>query len=148
MATNSVHIEATRQRVFAVLSDGWAYSNWVVGASHMRAVEAGWPAPGSRLFHAAGAWPIMARDETVVESWEPNSKLVLTAKGRPLGEAKVVLELEDAGDGCRVTMFETPTAGPGQWLHNPVFEALLVRRNAESLARLAAIAEGRTSPSE
>lgn len=148
MATNSAYIGAARQHVFAVLADGWNYSNWVVGASHMRAVQEEWPALGSRLFHAAGAWPVMTRDETVVESVEPGRALTLTAKGRPFGEARVVIELEDELGGCRVTMHETPTAGPGRWLHNPIFEAVLVRRNAESLARLAAIAEARIVPSE
>lgn len=55
MATNSIHINATPQDVFAVIADGWAYGNWVVGTSHMRAVETDWPAAGSRLFHSVGA---------------------------------------------------------------------------------------------
>lgn len=148
MAINHMHVAAGRQTVFDVLADGWAYSNWVVGTSHMRAVETDWPAAGSRLFHAAGAWPVVARDETVVEAVEPGRTLSLTARGRPFGEASVVIELEDDSDGCRVTMTETPTAGPGKWLHNPLAEALLVRRNSESLARLAAIAERRTGPRE
>lgn len=146
MATNTVRIAACRQAVYAVLADGWAYSSWVVGASHMRAVEVAWPAAGSRLFHAVGAWPALARDETVVESVEPDRTIVLTARGRPFGQARVTLELEDDGAGCLVTMHETPVAGPGSWLHNPVSERVLVRRNAESLARLAAIAERRTVP--
>jgi uncharacterized protein YndB with AHSA1/START domain len=132
--------------VFAVLADGWLYSNWVVGTSHMRAVEANWPAIGSRLHHAAGVWPAVARDESVVEELEPDRRLVLTAKGRPFGEARVVIELEASGETTRITMTETPTAGPGKWIHNPLTEALLVRRNVEALARLAALAERRTQP--
>lgn len=144
MATNSAHIATSRQAVFAVLADGWAYSSWVVGASHMRAVEPDWPAAGSRLFHAVGAWPLVARDETLVESVEPERHIVLIARGRPFGEARVELQLDDDGPDCIVTMHETPVSGPGSWLHNPVSEAVLVRRNTESLARLAAIAERRT----
>ncbi len=30
-------------------------------------------------------------------------------------------------------MYEAPVAGPGKWLHNPLTEALLARRNSESL---------------
>jgi hypothetical protein len=71
----------------------------------------------------------------------------MTARGRPLGEAAVVIELTDADDGCLVTMHETPIAGPGKWLHSPVTEAMLARRNDESLARLAALCERRTVPS-
>jgi uncharacterized protein YndB with AHSA1/START domain len=146
MATNHVHVEASSQQVFDTLADGWTYTNWVVGTSHMRAVEDQWPAVGSRLFHAAGAWPMMTRDETVVKSVEPGRRLELTARGRPFGEASVVIELADQDGGCRVTMHETPVAGPGKWLHNPATEALLVRRNTESLARLAALCERRTTP--
>jgi uncharacterized protein YndB with AHSA1/START domain len=141
MAVNSTYISATPKEVFALLSDGWSYSNWVVGTSHMRAVEHDWPVVGSRLFHASGAWPLVTRDETVVELSEPDSKLVLTARGRPFGEAIVSLELEPEGDGCRVTMTESPKAGPGKWLHNPLSEAMLVRRNTESLARLRVMVE-------
>ena len=52
------------------------------------------------------------------------------------------------GAGTRVDMGETPVAGVGKWLNNPASEALLTRRNTESLARLAAIAERRTKPKE
>jgi uncharacterized protein YndB with AHSA1/START domain len=148
MATNTAHIAASPQDVYAVLANGWAYSNWVVGTSHMRAVEADWPAPGSRLFHAVGSWPLLARDESLVVDLEPERRIALIARGRPLGEARVVIELADDGAGCLVTMHETPVSGPGKWLHNPVSEAVLVRRNTESLARLAAMAERRTVPSE
>jgi uncharacterized protein YndB with AHSA1/START domain len=146
MATVSRTVDASPAAVFAVLADGWLYSNWVVGTSHMRAVEANWPAVGSRLHHAAGVWPAVARDESVVEEVEPDRRLVLTAKGRPFGEARVVIELEGSGETTRITMTETPTAGPGKWIHNPLTEALLVRRNVEALARLAALAERRTQP--
>jgi uncharacterized protein YndB with AHSA1/START domain len=148
MATVSKTVNASPGAVFAVLADGWLYSNWVVGTSHMRAVEADWPAVGSRLHHAVGVWPAVARDESVVEELEPNRRLVLTAKGRPLGEARVVIQLKPSGDATLVTMTETPIAGPGKWVHNPVTEALLIRRNVESLARLAALAERRTQPDD
>lgn len=146
MATNAITVNVPPREVFAVLSDGWTFTNWVVGASHMRAVDAGWPAVGSRLHHAAGAWPALVRDETEVEEVEPARRLVLVARGRPMGEAKVVLELEDDPAGCRITMHEWPLAGPGKTLHNPLFERLLVRRNSESLSRLAALCERRTEP--
>ena len=146
MATNSIVLDTSAAEVFSVLSDGWVYSNWVVGTSHMRAVEAEWPAVGSRLFHASGAWPLVTRDETTVLECEPPTRLVLTAKAHPFGEATIAIELSDEADGCHVVLTEAPTAGPGRWFHNPVAEALLVRRNVETLARLAALAERRTVP--
>jgi len=36
-------------QVFDILADGWLYPVWVVGASHLRDVDTGWPQPGSRL---------------------------------------------------------------------------------------------------
>lgn len=148
MATVTRRMHATRHDVFAVLADGWRYSNWVVGTSHMRAVEDAWPAAGSKLFHASGAWPLVGRDETEVREVEIDRRLELVARGRPIGEAKIVIELDDDGSGCVVTLHETPIAGPGRWLHNPATEALLVRRNVEALARLAAMAERRTAPQD
>ena len=148
MSTVTRSIKAPPAEVFAVLADGWSYSNWVVGTSHMRAVDPRWPAPGSTLYHAAGLWPLVVRDESVVEALDPERSMTLTAKGRPLGEARIVIDLEPDGDGTVVTMHETPIAGPGKWLHNPASEALLTRRNVESLARLAAIAERRGEPGD
>jgi uncharacterized protein YndB with AHSA1/START domain len=139
-------IDAPRQAVFAVLADGWTYSSWVVGTSHIRAVDAAWPAAGSKLHHASGAWPLAIRDETVVDTVDLDRRLELTVRGRPFGQAKVVIELADQGAGTRLTMSEWPSAGPGRWLHTPVGDALLHRRNVESLARLTAIAERHTSP--
>lgn len=148
MATVSREIATDPDGVFAALSDGWLYSNWVVGTSHMRAVEAAWPAAGTRLHHASGAWPLVMRDETVVEEVDPGHLLVLLARGRPFGQARIRIELAPSGAATTVTMHEVPVAGPGKWLHNPLTEAVLTRRNVESLARLAALAERRTQPSD
>ncbi len=146
MATVKAHIDAAPASVFAVLAEGWHYSEWVVGTSHVRAVEASWPAVGSRLFHASGVWPMALRDETVVEELLPGERLVMTARVRPMGEARVEMILKAQGDGTAVTMIESPVSGPGRWIDNPVNDAILARRNVESLARLAAIVERRTEP--
>jgi uncharacterized protein YndB with AHSA1/START domain len=148
VATVRAHIDASPEDVWAVLAEGWFYSNWVVGTSHVRAVEKQWPALGAKLFHASGLWPVVARDETVVEEVDAPRRLVLTARGRPLGEARVSLELVSGSGGTDVTMVETPVSGPGKWLHNPLTELGLARRNVESLARLSALAERRTHPAD
>ena len=141
-------IQATPTEVFAVLSDGWLYSNWVVGTSHMRAVQDNWPHPGAKLFHASGVWPLVTRDETVVLTSQPPALLVLQAKGGPLGQARIELRLTAEGSACRVEMDETPTHGPGRWVHNPLTAAGIHRRNVEALNRLATLAERRTAPPE
>jgi hypothetical protein len=50
------------EQVFVVLHDGWTYPVWVVGASRMRDVDAGWPAPGTKLYHSFGVWPLLLDD--------------------------------------------------------------------------------------
>ena len=148
MATVSARLAATPAQVFAVLADGWAYAGWVVGASHVRAVEATWPAVGSRLHHASGMWPAVVSDETRVEQVDPGRRLVLLACGGGLGDARVDLSLIPDGDGTRVTMVEHPTSGPGKWFHNPLADAVLHRRNTEALARLTCLVERPTSPTK
>ena len=54
MATNSRVVQAPPEKVWEVLSDGWLYPLWVVGASRMRAVDEHWPALGARLHHSVG----------------------------------------------------------------------------------------------
>ena len=140
-------IQATPDEVFEVLADGWLYSGWVVGTSHMRAVQTNWPAIGSKLFHASGIWPLVTRDETVVLDSQPPTLLVLQAKGGPLGQARIELRLSTQGPACRVEIDEEPTHGPGKWLHNPITAAGIHRRNVEALSRLATLVEHRTAPS-
>jgi Polyketide cyclase / dehydrase and lipid transport len=146
MAEVSRVMSAAPDRVFATLADGWQYAGWVVGSVKVRAVEGTWPAVGSRIHHAVGAWPLTLKDETEVELSQPGVRLVLLARGRPFGEARVDIRLEDRAAGTLVTMIETPVSGPGKWLNNPALEALLRARNVEALARLAALVEAPTRP--
>src|ERR1700728_1485809 len=118
MATVTAYIGVPPEKVFAVLADGWYYSGWVVGTSHMQAVEDEWPAAGSRLFHVSGVWPVALADETSVEEVTPNERLVMTARGRPFGEARIEVSLSPDGDGTKVTLAETPIRGLGHCLHN------------------------------
>lgn len=146
MARVSTVIEAPPERVWQALSDGWLYPLWVVGATHMRDVDEGYPARGARLHHAIGAWPLLVKDVTVVEECEPPSRLVLRASGWPAGVALVELTLESLGSACRVTIFEEPIEGPGRLAHQvlrPASEWALAKRNKECLGRLKAIVERR-----
>ena len=147
MAVVTQHVLATPEEVFEVLSDGWRYPSWVVGASHVRAVEPDFPAAGTRIHHSSGVWPVLLKDETRVERCEPPHRLVLLARGRPWGEARVDLTMTAEDGGTLVRLEEEPVSGVGRLAHNPVSEALLKARNVETLARLAAMAEHRTQPS-
>jgi uncharacterized protein YndB with AHSA1/START domain len=137
-------IEAPPEAVWDVLSDGWLYPSWVVGASRMRAVDAHWPEAGAELHHSVGAWPVLLNDTTSVLRSAPNSVLVLRARGWPMGEAGVELRLEPRGSGCEVLMLEDVVTGPTKVLPGPVRTGLIGPRNAETLQRLAYIAEGRS----
>ncbi len=138
------HVEAPADAVWAVLADGWLYANWVVGASRVQAVDLTWPAAGSALAHSFGVWPAVVSDESLVLEAEPSSRLVIQAKGWPLGEARVELTIEGWGDEtCDVTMVEDAVAGPGTIVPRAVRQPLIAARNKEALRRLALIAEGR-----
>ncbi len=142
MSTNSRTIDATPDEVFAVLADGWLYPLWVVGASRMRAVDEDWPAPGSRLHHSVGAWPLLIDDDTEVIEREP-LLLVLRARAWPSGEAEVRIRLEPIGSQTRVTLHEDAIGGPGRLVPGPARHPLLHMRNREGLRRLAMLVEGR-----
>ncbi|ODQ86712.1 SRPBCC family protein [Mycolicibacterium holsaticum] len=140
-------IHASRQAVWDVMADGWTYSQWVVGNSRMRAVDPDWPAPGAKICHSVGVWPMLLDDVTVVEHCEPLEELVLHAKGRPFGGARITLRLSDIPDGCRVEMTECPVSGPASVLPDRLSDLAVWPRNRETLWRLSALAE-RLKPTE
>ncbi|MBV9516149.1 MAG: SRPBCC family protein [Mycobacteriaceae bacterium] len=129
-------IDAPRRRVWEVLADGWTYSQWVVGNSRMRAVDANWPAPGTIIKHSIGAWPLVIDDETVSLECNPERELVLLAKVGPVGAARVTLRLTDIENGCRVEMSEVPEQGPMSIIPDRIAEPVADVRNRECLWRL------------
>ncbi|WP_410633009.1 SRPBCC family protein [Amycolatopsis sp. cmx-4-83] len=137
-------IDVPPDAVFDVLADGWLYAGWVVGSSHIRDVDPGWPAVGSRIHHSVGPWPVHIQDVTVVRAVEPGLSLSLEAHGWPLGAAAVGLTLVPHGEGATlVRMTEHIVRGIGKVLPAAV-QALVVKpRNTESLARLADLATGK-----
>jgi hypothetical protein len=136
---------ASRDRVWSVIADGWTYSQWVVGNSRMRAVDPNWPQEGSTIRHSIGVWPLLLDDLTVVEKCRPKEQLVLLAKGRPFGKARITLNLYDNPDGgCRIEMAEVPVGAPMGWLPDRLSLLGAFPRNRECTWRLAALAERKT----
>jgi uncharacterized protein YndB with AHSA1/START domain len=134
-------IQAPPDRVFAVLADGWTYSDWVVGTTHIRDVDPGWPKAGAELHHKAGPWPVSLKEKSTVLAVEQDRALTLRAGLWPLGEAIVKLTLTPVGAGAtRVTFEEDFNAGPLRWVHTKINDLVLHRRNVESLRRLSDIA--------
>jgi uncharacterized protein YndB with AHSA1/START domain len=137
-------IDASPDDVWAVLSDGWLYPSWVVGASRMRTVDPAWPAVGAELHHSVGVWPALIDDTTTARASVPKRELVLQARGWPAGEATVRLTLEERAGGCTVVMAEEVASGPARLLPGPARTVLIAPRNTETLRRLAYLAEHRS----
>jgi uncharacterized protein YndB with AHSA1/START domain len=137
MALNVATIPVPPERVFGVLADPFGYADWVVGSDTIRDADETWPAPGARLHHRVGIGPLKINDNTeVLESAAPR-RLVLQARSRPLGTARIVFELLPDGRGTRVRMHEHPGDLLSRIVHNPLFDKLVEYRNAETLRRLA-----------
>ena len=144
MSTTTRTVSATPEQVWEVLSDGWLYPLFVVGASRMRDVDESWPAVGARLHHSVGTWPLLIDDTTEVVEVDEGKRILLLARGWPAGQAHVDISLEPQGDVTVVTITEDATAGPGLLVPKPLRDAQLHWRNIETLRRLAFVVEGRT----
>ncbi len=138
-------IEADPADVLAVLTDGWTYAGWVVGASTIRAVDDKFPQPGSRIHHSVGSWPVLISDTTHVLEFEPGHRIKLEARGWPLGQATVQVAVEPHPRGSLVTMIEDVSEGPGKLVPRPIRQLTIAPRNRESLRRLGYLAEGRAN---
>jgi uncharacterized protein YndB with AHSA1/START domain len=146
MATQRWFACSTEQ-VWDVLSDGWLYPLWVVGASRIRDVDDGWPAEGRKLHHSFGVWPLVIDDTTEVIEIQPDQRIVLEARGWPVGTARVEITVRPDGNGSLVSIVEDVSGGPGLLVPQPVRVAAMDVRNRETLRRLAYLAEGRAENS-
>jgi uncharacterized protein YndB with AHSA1/START domain len=134
-------IRASPERIFEVFDDARAYANWVVGSDTIRDSDPDWPAVGSRFHHRVGVGLIKVNDHTQVVKRNPPRELVLHARARPMGTAKVSMRLEPVEGGTCVTMEETPGDPLSHLAINPLTYWLVRLRNEQSLRRLARIAE-------
>ena len=144
MSTTTRSVSATPEQVWEVLSDGWLYPLFVVGASRMRDVDESWPAVGAKLHHSVGTWPLLIDDTTEVVEVEEGKRVLLLARGWPAGQAHVDISMQPDGDATVVTIVEDATAGPGLLVPKPLRDVQLHWRNIETLRRLAFVVEGRT----
>lgn len=141
--TISRDVDAPAEAVWKVLSDGWLYPLWVVGAARMRDVDPHWPAVGAELHHSVGNWPLLLDDSTEVLEVDPGRMIRLKARGWPAGAAEVVIEIEAVGSASRVHIREDAVEGPGVLVPKPLRQLTIAPRNREALRRLALLAEGR-----
>jgi len=129
-------IEATPEQVWAVLADPMSYDRWVVGAKDIRKADGTWPEPASTLDHTSGFGPLQLKDNTKVLEAEPERRLVLEARGRPLGAARIEFRLEPEGTATRVTLIENTVRPALARILNPVVGPLIHARNVETLRQL------------
>lgn len=143
MSTVTQVFDSPPAHVWNVISDGWLYSGWVVGASRIRAVDDHWPQEGAKLHHSVGTWPFLIDDSSSVTAVDPGRMLELLARGWPMGEATVLITLEDLGGGkCRVSIAEDAVRGPGKVVPKALRDPLIAVRNRETLKRLALMSAG------
>ena len=126
--------------VWDALADSGGYGYWVVGSKAIRDADPQWPEPGSKFHHTIGIGPLTVSDHTESLEADPPRRLQMRAKARPLGTARVTLELEPRDGGTLVRMVEHPD-GVGAILRlNPFLHLFTKARNAESLMRLEELA--------
>ena len=138
-------VDTTPDRVWEVLSDGWLFPLWVVGAARIRDVDATWPEVGSCIHHSVGVWPALINDDTEVLEQQPSRLIRLQASAWPLGKAHVAISLSATGSHTEVVIEEQATSGPGAVVPDAVIAPVMKWRNVETLRRLAFIAERRPS---
>jgi uncharacterized protein YndB with AHSA1/START domain len=140
VATNKRFMPVPPQAVWDVLADPGEYGYWVVGSKVIRDADSDWPAPGSKFHHTIGVGPFEASDNTVALEAERPHRIVLRAKGRPVGIAKVTLTMTPRDGGTVVQMTENPDGVYRPMALNPVVHVLTLLRNSESLMRLEELA--------
>jgi uncharacterized protein YndB with AHSA1/START domain len=143
VATTERFMPVAPEAVWAALADPHAYGDWVVGSRRIRAADPAWPAAGARFHHTVGVGPLSLDDHTESLQADPPSLLRMRAKARPLGTAKVTMELEPSDGGTVVRMTENPDGLSALLALNPLVHVLTKVRNAESLRRLEEIAARR-----
>jgi hypothetical protein len=136
MARNSVKVRADVEAIFDVLDDAYAYPRWVVGTRRVRWVDSDWPAVGTRFDHAVGNAVGELHDSSKVLLRERPDRMVLEARFRPTGIARVDIQVNPGDSGSTIVIEETPISGPIARLPRLIIDPLLALRNALSLQRL------------
>jgi uncharacterized protein YndB with AHSA1/START domain len=142
-ARSTLPFRSPPEDVFAVLTDGWRYADWVVGAKRVRAVDDIWPQPGSRFHHEVGFGPVTLKDSSELLAVEPPRQVVLEVRAWPAGKARVTITVSAReGGGSEVLLEEVPTEGPAKTIDSWPLRRLTMLRNVESLKRLRRIVDG------
>lgn len=143
MAVLNVLVCRSPEQIWNVLSDGWAYREWVMGTQAIKAVDDGWPAAGTSIRYAVGVGPLSMTDRTTVRISEPCRELQLEAHAGWIGTARIAIQILPWGEHSVVIFDEHPLSGRGARLHNMAIDGLLRLRNRWMLDKLAELVERR-----
>lgn len=136
----NVLIERSPEQVWQVLSDGWAYAEWVAGTRNIHHVDDHWPEPGAQISFSFGVGRLTIDDVTTVRLMEPCRRLELEAYAGRLGSARISIELLRWGqDRTVVIIDEHPLTGLGARWHSFPVEAALRLRNRRMVGSLARV---------
>ena len=137
MSTVVKELPVPPEAVWAVLADPDRYPDWVVGARRIRAADGSWPAEGAVLHHELSGG--IEDSTTVLESEAPH-RLVLRARARPAGVARVTITVTPTASGSEVEMDEVAVSGILTLVPDCVLALFVKPRNLESLRRLGELA--------
>lgn len=128
-------LPAPPDEVYAVLADPTTYPDWLVGADHMRSVDADFPAKGSGFDHSVGIVnPLTVDDRTESLGAEEDRHLALDVHVGPF-EARVDFALEPATGGRTKLTFTEQPRGVFAAI-TPMLRPTLHARNSTSVTRL------------
>lgn len=134
VTTARVTIDAPLPEVWDVVVDARSYPEWLVGARKIRAVDDGWPAPGTAFHHEVGVGPLRIADRTRSIGVEENRRLKLDVRALPLMHGEVTIELRPSPGGTEVAL-EEHSIGWHRFLA-PLVATLGLARNHVSLDNL------------
>lgn len=143
MATTTREMAVPAAAVWEVLRDGFAYADWVVGTSAIRAADLDFPEVGSKLHYRLGRGPVRFDSQTVVTGLVDGHQISLEAHAWPVGTAAITIRTDDRGRRTRVSISEHPERGLAALVHNPAADLLIKVRNVEALRRLERLARKR-----
>lgn len=140
MARNRRLILSSPAEVWALLSDGFRYGEWVTGTQQVLAADPHWPQVGAVLQVRVGVGPLTLDDTSTVRICEPEHRLELEAKADPFGAARIAMNLIPWGEHTLFVLDWHPLRGPGTRMHGLPVDYLVKVRNGMMLTKLAEIA--------
>lgn len=140
MAINRIRVAASPAAVFDLLDDPFSYADWVVGTGQVTEADPDWPRVGSSFSYRVGVPPAAWRGSSEVVAYEQNH-LVSLRTLLPIGPVSIDIEVEATDAGSYITLTEVPALR----LMQQALDAGFHVRNAQTLANLKALVEGRTA---